>query len=243
VILGYARAFQAELALRQGRLAEASAWAAQSGSFQPVPLPSAFVPYDVLALILLAQDTPASRQQARELLSQMNDYFSAIHSTTIRIRVLALQAMLYSAEGDERQALVALSASIALAAPGGFLRLFVDLGLALKPLLQQLARQGVAPAYIDEILAAFGPDEASAIAGLPLTAEPVPPPSGSTLLTHRELDVLQLLARRRTDKEIADALVISPRTVSSHIDHLGDKLGVRGRRAIVEAAQAQGLLT
>jgi DNA-binding CsgD family transcriptional regulator len=55
--------------------------------------------------------------------------------------------------------------------------------------------------------------------------------------------VLQLLARRYTDKEIADALVISPRTVSSHIDHLGDKLGVHGRRAIVEAAQAQGLLT
>ena len=107
-ILSDARAFQAELALRQGRLAEASDWAAQSGSFQPVPLPYAFVPYDVQALILLAQDTPASRQQARELLSQMNDYTSAIHYTTIRIRVLALQAMLYSAEGDEPQALAAL---------------------------------------------------------------------------------------------------------------------------------------
>ena len=109
--------------------------------------------------------------------------------------------------------------------------------------MQKLARQGVAPAYIDEILAAFGPDEASPIVGQPLTTEPVPTPSGSTLLTHRELDVLQLLARRCTDKEIADALVISPRTVSSHIDHLGDKLGVHGRRAIVEAARAQGLLT
>ena len=118
-----------------------------------------------------------------------------------------------------------------------------NLGTALKPLLQKLARQGVAPAYINEILAAFGPDEASPIVGQPLTTEPVPTPSGSTLLTHRELDVLQLLATRRTDKEIADALVISPRTVSSHIDHLGDKLGVRGRRAIVEAARAQGFLT
>ena len=241
-ILSDARAFQAELALRQGRLAEASAWAAQSGSFQPVPLPYAFVPHEVLALILLAQDTPASRQQARELLSQMNDYTSAIHYTTNRIRVLALQAMLYSAEGDEPQALAALSDSIALAAPGGFLRLFVDLGPPLQPLLQQLARQGVAPAYISEILAAFGPDEASPVVGQPLSTDPVPPPSGSTLLTHRELDVLQLLAARRTDKEIADALVISPRTVSSHIDHLGDKLGVRGRRAIVEAARAQGFL-
>jgi LuxR family transcriptional regulator, maltose regulon positive regulatory protein len=242
-ILSDARAFQAELALRQGRLAEASDWAAQSGSFQPVPLPYAFVPYDVQALILLAQDTPASRQQARGLLSQMNDYFAAIHYTTNRIRVLALQAMLYSAEGDEPQALAALEQAITLAEPGGFLRLFVELGTALKPLLRKLAHQGVTPAYINDILAAFGPDEASLMVGQPLTTEPVPTPAASTLLTHRELDVLQLLARRCANKEIADALVISPRTVASHIDHLGDKLGVRGRRAIVEAAKVQGLLT
>jgi DNA-binding CsgD family transcriptional regulator len=66
--------------------------------------------------------------------------------------------------------------------------------------------------------------------------------SASTLLTHRELDVLRLLARRYTNKEIAEALVISPKTVSSHIDNLSDKLGVRGRRLIVEAAKAQGIL-
>jgi LuxR family maltose regulon positive regulatory protein len=242
-ILSDARAFQAELALRQGRLAEASDWVAQSPAFQPVPMGYAFVPHDVQALILLAQDTPASRQQARGLLSRMNDYFTAIHYTTIRIRVLALQAMLYSAEGDEPQALAALEQAIALAEPGGFLRFFVELGPALKPLLRRLAHQGVAPAYINDILAAFGPDEASPRVGQPLTTEPVPTPSASTLLTHRELDVLQLLARRCTDKEIADALVISPKTVASHIDHLGDKLGVRGRRAIVEAARVQGFLT
>ena len=217
-------------------------WAAQSGSYQPIPLPYAFVPYEVQALILLAQDTPASRQQARELLSQMNDYTSAIHYTTNRIRVLALQAMLYNAEGDEPQALVALEQSITLAEPGGFLRLFVELGPALKPLLQQLARQGVTPAYIDEIRAAFGPDEASPSVEQPPTTKPVPLPSASVLLTHRELDVLQQLATRRTDKEIADVLMISPKTVRSHIDHLGDNFGVHGRRAIVAAARVQGLL-
>ena len=137
VLLG-ARAFQAELALRQGRLAEASQWAEQYGSFRRVPAPYAFVPPVVLAMILLAQDTPASRQQARQLLAQMDDYFTSIHYTTIRIQVLALQAMLHSAEGDEPQALAALSNSIALAEPGGFLRLFVDLGPQLKPLLAEV---------------------------------------------------------------------------------------------------------
>ena len=180
-----------------------------------------------LAETLLAQDTPASQQQAWELLTQMHEYFGSIHYTSVQIRVLALQAILYRAMGDEPQALAVLSNSIALAEPGGFLRFFADLGEPLKPLLRKLAQRGVAPAYIAEILAAFGPAQAV---------------SSSTLLTHREREVLQLLAQRYTDKEIAEALVISPKTVSSHIDHLGDKLGARGRRAIVEAAKEQKIL-
>lgn len=91
----------------------------------------------------------------------------------------------------------------------------------------------MSPPFLAEILAAFGPGEES----------PGEVSSHAGLLTNRELEVLQLLAKRYTDKEIADALVISTKTVNSHVEHLADKLGVRGRRAIVEAARAQGLLT
>jgi LuxR family transcriptional regulator, maltose regulon positive regulatory protein len=243
VLLG-ARAFQAELAWRQGRLAEASQWAApratQSGTFRRVTLTFPFVPPLVRARILVAQDTPASRQQARELLTQMDDYYGSIHFTAIRISVLALLALLHSAEGDEQQALAALSHSIALAEPGGFIRLFVDLGTALRPLLKKLVQRGVSPRYLADILAAFDAEDAWPPAGQPPRTEPVS--SSSALLTNREQEVLQLLARRCTDKEIAETLVISPNTVSSHIDHLSEKLGARGRRAIVQAAKDQGLL-
>ncbi|HTP07371.1 MAG TPA: LuxR C-terminal-related transcriptional regulator [Anaerolineae bacterium] len=237
-----ARAFQAELALRQGRAAEAIQWAAHYGPFRRVPMPFAFVPPLVLVGTLLAQNTPASRQQTRELLSQMDDYYSSIHYTAIRIRVLALQALLYSAEGDDQQALAVLSTSLGLAEPGGFLRLFVDLGTALKPLLQKLAQQGVSPAYVTEILAAYGPGDAFPRTGRAIHTESASSTARSGLLTNRELDVLHLLAQRYTNKEIADALVISPKTVNNHLDHLGDKLGVHGRRAIVAAAKDQGLL-
>jgi len=239
-----ARAFQAELAWRQGRLAEASQWAAhwaaQSGTFRRIPLTFPFVPPLVLARILVAQDTPASRQQARELLTQMDDYYGSIHFTTIRISVLALLAMLHSAEGNESQALAALSHSIALAEPGGFIRLFIDLGMVLKPLLQKLMQRGVSPRYLANLLAALEAEDARPAAGQLPRTEPVS--SSSTLLTNREQEILELLARRYTDKEIAEDLVISPKTVSNHIEHLSDKLGVRGRRAIVAAAKKQGLL-
>jgi LuxR family maltose regulon positive regulatory protein len=237
-----ARAFQAELALWQGRVAEAGPWAAQYGSFRPAPIPHAFVPPVTLAQVLLAQDTPASRQQARQLLKEMNDYFTLIHYTVIVIRVLALQAMLHDAEGEEQAAMAALEKSIGLAEPGGFIRLLVDLGEPLKPLLLKLAQRGVSPVYIDEVLAAFNLGETSPGVRQPFRTPPVSMTPRLAGLTTRELEVLQLLAKRYSDKEIAETLLISPKTVNSHVDHLGDKLGVHGRRAIVEAARGQGFL-
>jgi LuxR family maltose regulon positive regulatory protein len=205
------QALQADLALRQGRLADAGQWAAaqlsaQAGSFRRLPAPFPFVPPLTLAQILLAQDTPASRQQARLFLAQMEEYYTTIHYTVVLIQVRALQALLASAEGDEASALAALSNSIALAAPGGFLRLFVDLGVALKPLLHKLAQRGESPAYINQILATFSPGETRS------SADPRPIAPASPL-TNREQDVLALLAERYTDKEIAEALSISPESL------------------------------
>jgi DNA-binding CsgD family transcriptional regulator len=58
-------------------------------------------------------------------------------------------------------------------------------------------------------------------------------------LTPREIEVLALLGRRYTSKEIAQVLCLSPRTVDSHVGVILDKLGARNRR---EAAQIAGLL-
>lgn len=247
VLLSGARAFQAELALRQGRLAEANQWAAQSGSFKPVPLPFAYVPPLTLALILVAQNTPASRQQARQLLTQLHDYFMSIHYTAIIIRVLALQAMLYRAEDDEPQALAALEKSIELAEPGRFLRFFVDLGPQLKPLLIELAQRGVAPTYIAEICAAYSESDMQSLEVV--RQEKMLPESVShhapilvQELTNREMDVLLLLAQRLTNKEIAQALGISSNTVKQHTLTLFEKLHVHTRREAVAWARAHGLL-
>ena len=49
------------------------------------------------------------------------------------------------------------------------------------------------------------------------------------LLSRRELEVLGRLADGLTDREIAEALVISPRTVETHVSNILHKLGVRNR--------------
>jgi DNA-binding NarL/FixJ family response regulator len=53
-------------------------------------------------------------------------------------------------------------------------------------------------------------------------------------LSPRENDVLAMLADGLTDREIANALTISPRTVETHVSNILHKLGVRNR---AEAAQ------
>jgi len=65
---------------------------------------------------------------------------------------------------------------------------------------------------------------------------------GPAGLTPREVDVLRLLARGLPNKEIAKHLVISPKTVSNHVEHIYAKIGASTRAAAGMFAMQHGLL-
>ena len=51
-------------------------------------------------------------------------------------------------------------------------------------------------------------------------------------ITTRELDVLRLIAEGRTNKDVAEALYLSPRTVEKHVERLLLKTGAPNRTAL-----------
>ena len=60
-------------------------------------------------------------------------------------------------------------------------------------------------------------------------------------LTTRELEVLRLVAAGRSNREIADELVLSVRTVERHINNLYAKIGARGKADATTYAFRHGL--
>jgi len=66
--------------------------------------------------------------------------------------------------------------------------------------------------------------------------------TGPAGLTAREIDVLRLLARGLTNKEIAERLVISRKTVANHVEHIYTKIDVSTRTAAALFATQHGLL-
>ena len=62
-------------------------------------------------------------------------------------------------------------------------------------------------------------------------------------LSEREIEVLRLVATGFSNPEIAEKLVISPRTAEHHVQHIYRKLGVRSRPAVAFFAMEHGLVT
>ena len=61
-------------------------------------------------------------------------------------------------------------------------------------------------------------------------------------LTDREVDVLRLVARGQSDREISDALFISPRTVNAHMRNMFNKTGAANRTELSIWAYANGIV-
>jgi DNA-binding NarL/FixJ family response regulator len=96
----------------------------------------------------------------------------------------------------------------------------------------------------DYLAKPFAPDELVARAEALLRRAPAAATNNGSLLkrlTPRELEVLRLLAEGNRAPQIAERLVISPRTVATHIEHILEKLGAHSRAEAVAVAYREDL--
>jgi DNA-binding NarL/FixJ family response regulator len=85
----------------------------------------------------------------------------------------------------------------------------------------------------------FGPEIAQRLMSFFSAPKPTPPSEAFPELTSREVEVLDLIARGRSNAEIATQLYVSPKTVRNHISNIFTKLQVADRaQAIVRAREA-----
>ncbi|HEX7431190.1 MAG TPA: LuxR C-terminal-related transcriptional regulator, partial [Candidatus Limnocylindrales bacterium] len=157
-----------------------------------------------------------------------------------QLKTMILQALAFHALGERGEAVELLDEALALAEPGGFIRIFVDEGAPMARLLYEALSQGVHPGYVRRLLAAFPVDQPeqatpartkAAGAGL---AEPV---------SERELEVLSLIAEGLTNQEIAARLYLSLHTVKAHARNIYAKLGVSSRTQAAARGRALGFLS
>jgi LuxR family maltose regulon positive regulatory protein len=148
----------------------------------------------------------------------------------VRIEVMALRAFVLDRSGEKAAAL--LQEAIDLANTYGLARLFVDAHPALGDWVQRVG-------------ATQDQRSASLAAPMPVPREraaAAPRATPSMALTPKEREVLELLARNLSNKEIALAMQIGEETIKWHLKNLFGKLDAGTRKQVVRRAQLLGLL-
>jgi LuxR family maltose regulon positive regulatory protein len=247
-LLNPAPAQRARLALTQGDVDTAARWVrTRSLAAEDEPGYPREDEYLVLARVLLAEQAPA---RALGLLERWHALAAAQGRSGSLIELRALQALAYADCGDEPAALTALDEALTLAAPEGYLRVFVDEGAPMAELFRRLVagrrhdqRSGAgagARKYRSRLVEAF--EQAHLSIRSPIRRGAVVVAGLIEPLSARELEVLQLLAAGKPNREIAEELVVTPETAKKHVSHIFDKLGVANRTEAVVRAHELGLM-
>jgi LuxR family maltose regulon positive regulatory protein len=162
------------------------------------------------------------------------------------LKVMIQQAIALQAHGEMEKVAQVLGEAVALAEPGGYIRIFVDEGEAMRLLIEKQPRNRDHPMsdYVDKLLAAF-----TQTAAVPKSATPAlhQAQRGASVihykfdiiepLSNRELEVLKLLRSDLSGPEIALQLSVSINTFRTHTKNIFIKLGVNDRRAAIRRAE------
>jgi LuxR family maltose regulon positive regulatory protein len=195
--------------------------------------------------LLIYRNTVDSLDEAFDLLHNYLLTAQSLHHVLLTMEIYILLAVLENKRNNDCIALNHLENAVELAEPCNAIRLFLEVGDEIKPLLKKLCKKSSLSDFIQDMLNQMQSNckkignikdsSCSTTASVPL---PV-----CEKLTNREMDVILLLKDRLTNQEIADKLSISIATVKRHTITIYQKLGAKNRRDAVIKAARDGIIT
>lgn len=232
------RGFEARLALLRGESARAIAWLEMEDgvTIESNGLDAFDHPYLTRIKALLEEGSQESLDRAGKAIEAFLAYTEERCHRAHHAEALALSALVLDAQRKRNEAMDAMQRSVGLAAPTGYIRTFLDLGSPAASLLSRLAERNPDAPLLRSLINAFHTRGAGHQRGASSEV-------GTTIhdvLTPREAEVLQGLARRLSYQEIASELFVSMETVKSHAARIYGKLGVSGRREALVKARSLG---
>lgn len=172
--------------------------------------------------------------RAGELLTRAAQPAAAMRLGRIRIEIMGLRAVALERASEDGRDL--LREAWNLAQTYGLMRTLVDAHPLLADAAQRLAEDEAGSRMADVLTTARAIRPRGERGAKVLHAVP------SMVLTPKEREVLELLARNMSNKEVAQALEVGEETVKWHVKNLFGKLDAGTRKHVVRRAQMLGLL-
>jgi LuxR family maltose regulon positive regulatory protein len=174
--------------------------------------------------------------EAMRILSELLDRFEKMEMGNACLQTMVLQSVAQHGMGQDKQAVMLLTQAVKRAAPEGYVRIFIGADAQVIPFLHQVRAAGVLPEYVDRLLAVssqmYPTYQADTVTNIRMVEQ----------LSAREVEVLKLLAQGKSDKQIAECLIIARETVHKHLKNIYGKLEVHSRSSAIVRARELGLL-
>ncbi len=233
VAVNVARAYQALLEVRRGNMQMAVAWM-QDFEQQTANYPLNMRSEREYRILAQAQLAVGKWAEAEALLTRLLALAQEEGRTRAAIKTMALQALVWQAQGAIERATDTIIQALTLAEPEGYMLTFIEEGAEMTRLLRRVLtaqRSGevalrTGPEYLQLLLDSSINDEAAV----------------NTLLSEREREILRLISSGLSNQEIADRLVIAITTVKWHVRQIFNKLNVNSRTQVLARARELSLL-
>ena len=186
----------------------------------------------------ISMGSPAGLKKAQQGVDEIRAVSSSCQLTNQLMEISVLEAIILDKQGNSEQAMQVLGNAIALAEPADWLRPFVEAGPEMNDLLNRFCQLHQKSEFVSHLLEVFQSFNKENLQNPEpeITRSQLPGGILAEELTNREIDILELLALRMQNKEIANKLFISVHTVKDHLKHIYQKLGVGNRREAVTVA-------